>query len=322
MDRSKEILAYLRSAHDYISGDHMSSNMGISRTAIWKYINHLEQLGYKISKLKGKGYRLLTSPDKLYAWEIERYCKTNMIGKKIIYKDGVDSTNAFAFRLAFGGEAEGTCIIAESQDAGKGRLGRKWFSPIGKNLYISIVLRPHIPPSNVYPITFLSSLAVYDTIKALITDFEPVLKWPNDVLVDGRKICGTLLELSTEADMIRFVIVGIGLNINMGENDIDKEIKHKATSLFMLTKKSFERSMVCGILLTNIERYYSIFMEKGPDEICSIWEERAKIKGKHIEIVQMGETYKGISEGIDRDGGIILAIDGKTKKIIAGDVSF
>ncbi len=163
---------------------------------------------------------------------------------------------------------------------------------------------------------------MYDTIKALITDFEPVLKWPNDVLVDGRKICGTLLELSTEADMIRFVIVGIGLNINMGENDIDKEIKHKATSLFMLTKKSFERSMVCGILLTNIERYYSIFMEKGPDEICSIWEERAKIKGKHLEIIQMGETYKGISEGIDRDGGIILAIDGKTKKIIAGDVSF
>ena len=321
MDRSKEVLAYLRNTHDYVSGDHMSNKMGISRTAIWKYINHLEQLGYKISKLKGKGYRLLASPDKLYAWEIDRYTETNLIGNKIIYKDELDSTNAFAFKLAYGGEAEGTCIIAETQDAGKGRLGRKWFSPVGKNLYISIILRPRIPPASVYPITFLSSLAVYDTIKAL-TDAEPVLKWPNDVLVAGRKVCGTLLELSTEADMVRFVVVGIGLNINMEEFEIDEEIKEKATSLFMLTKKPFERPMVCGILLTNIERYYSVFMEKGPHEICSIWEDRAKIKGKLLEITQMGEIYKGISEGIDRDGGILLAIDGKTKKIIAGDVSF
>jgi len=321
MDRSKEVLEYLRNAHDYISGDHMSNSMGISRTAIWKYVNHLERLGYGVSKLKGKGYRLFASPDKLYAWEIERHCQATVIGKKILYKDELDSTNAFAFKLALAGEAEGTCIIAETQDAGKGRLGRKWFSPVGKNLYISIVLRPHIPPSNVYPITFLSSLAVYDTIKAL-TDTEPTLKWPNDVLVEGRKICGTLLELSTEADLVRFVIVGIGLNINMEEDELDKEIKDKATSLFILTKKPFERSRVCGILLTNIERYYSVFLEKGPEEICSIWGERAKIRGKHLEITQMGEIYRGISEGIDRDGSILLTIDGKTKKIIAGDVSF
>jgi len=122
--------------------------------------------------------------------------------------------------------------------------------------------------------------------------------------------------------LVRFVIVGIGLNINMEEDELDKEIKDKATSLFILTKKPFERSRVCGILLTNIERYYSVFLEKGPEEICSIWGERAKIRGKHLEITQMGEIYTGISEGIDRDGSILLTIDGKTKKIIAGDVSF
>ena len=321
MDRSREVLAYLKKTNDYVSGDHMSSNMGISRTAIWKYINHLEQLGYTISKLKGKGYRLATSPDKLFAWEIEQHLNTEVIGKKVIYKDELDSTNTFAFKLALGGEPEGTCIIAETQKTGKGRLGRKWFSPVGKNLYMSVVLRPHIPPSRVYPITFLSSLAVYDTIKAL-TDVEPILKWPNDVLVAGKKVCGTLIELSTEADMIRFVIVGIGFNINMGEHEVDEEIKDKATSLLMQTKKPFERSMVCGILLTNLERYYTIFRKQGSEEICSMWEDRAKIKGKYLEITQMGETYKGISEGIDRDGGILLSIDGKTRKIIAGDVSF
>jgi BirA family biotin operon repressor/biotin-[acetyl-CoA-carboxylase] ligase len=321
MDRSKIVLTYLRNANDFVSGDHMSSKMGISRTAIWKYINHLEQLGYTFSKLKGRGYCLVASPDKLYSWEIEQHLETEVIGKKIIYKDVLDSTNTFAFKLALGGETEGTCVIAETQKTGKGRLGRKWFSPVGKNLYISIVLRPPIPPSSVYPITFLSSLAVYDTITA-ITDAEPILKWPNDVLVAGRKVSGTLLELSTEADMVRFVIVGIGFNINMEEHEIDEEIKSKATSLLVQTKKSFERAMVCGILLTNLERYYNIFREKGSEEICLIWEDRAKIKGKYLEITQMGETYKGISEGIDRDGGILLTIDGKIKKIIAGDVSF
>jgi len=321
MDRSKEVLIYLRNAKNYVSGDHMSGNMGISRTAVWKHINHLEQLGYTISKLKGKGYCLVATPDKLYAWEIEQHLKTEVIGKKVIYKDVVDSTNTYAFRLALGGETEGTCIIAETQKTGKGRLGRKWFSPVGKNLYISIVLRPHIPPQNVYPITFLSSLAVYDTITA-ITDVEPILKWPNDVLIAGRKVCGTLLELSTEADMVRFVIVGIGLNINMGEHEVDDEIKDKATSLLVQTKKAFERAQVCGILLTNLERYYNIFREKGSEEICLIWEDRAKIKGKYLEITQMGESFKGISEGIDMDGAMLLNIDGKTKKIIAGDVSF
>ncbi len=321
MDRSKEVLTYLRNTQGYVSGDHMSSSMGISRTAIWKYINHLEQLGYTISKLKGKGYRLEASPDKLYPWEIEQHLQTGVIGKKVIYKDMVDSTNSHAFKLALGGEPEGTCIIAETQMMGKGRLGRKWFSPVGKNLYISVVLRPSIPPASVYPITFLSSLAVYDTIQS-VTGIEPTLKWPNDVLVNGKKICGTLLELSTEADMVRFVVVGIGLNINMEEQDIDEEIQSKATSLLLLEKKPFERPLVCGILLTNLERYYTIFRENGSEEICFIWEERAKIKGKYLEITQMGETYKGISEGIDRDGGILLNAHGATRKIIAGDVSF
>lgn len=321
MDRSKEVLAYLRNANDYVSGGHMSTNMGISRTAVWKYINHLEQLGYTVDKLKGRGYCLKATPDKLYHWEIERHLEAEVIGKKFIYKDLLDSTNTYAFRLALGGEPEGTCVIAETQKTGKGRLGRKWFSPVGKNLYISVVLRPAIPPSGVYPITFLSSLAVYDTIKAL-TDVEPILKWPNDVLIAGKKICGTLLELSTEADMVRFVVVGIGFNINMDDQDIDEEIKGKATSLFLQTKKPFERAQVCGILLTNLEQYYNIFSKKGSEEICLIWEDRAKIRGKYLEITQMGKSYKGISEGIDKDGAMLLSVDGKTKKIIAGDVSF
>ena len=186
---------------------------------------------------------------------------------------------------------------------------------------MSVVLRPNIHPSRVYPVTFLSSLAVSDTITH-ITGLSPTLKWPNDVLIDTRKVCGTLLEISTEADIIRFVVVGIGLNINMNTQEIDESIKNKATSMYIETNKTYERAYVCGVLLSNLGKYYSIFLEKGEHEICSIWEKRAQIKGRHIEINQMGDTFEGISEGIDASGAMLLNVGGTVKKIIAGDVSF
>ncbi len=320
MDRIKELLVFLHEKNDYISGDYIAHKIGISRTAIWKYINQLEALGYDIEKLKGKGYKLVGGPDKLYSWEIDRFLDSEILGRRVIYKDVVDSTNLFAFKLALGGEPEGTAVVAESQKVGKGRLGRVWFSPAGKNLYASVILRPGIHPSRVYPITFLSSLAVYDTIQAL--GIEPTLKWPNDVLIKGRKVSGTLLELSTEAEMVRFVVVGIGCNINMTEEEMGDEIRLKATSLSMETKKFYQRAAICGNLFTNLEKYYTIFREKGETEICNIWEKRAAITGKYLEITQMGTSYKGVCEGIGVDGAILLNENGVTKKIIAGDVNF
>jgi len=321
MDRTSEILTFLRGTDDYISGDLISAKLGISRTAVWKYINQLELKGYSITKLRGKGYRLTNTPDKLFPWEVNRYLDNNSIVKEIIFRDNIESTNSFAFKLALGGKPEGTCVIAETQKSGKGRLNRVWFSPPGKNLYLSIILKPFIHPLKVYPVTFISSLAVYDTIKR-VAGITPTLKWPNDVLIHGKKVCGTLLELSTEADMVSFVIVGIGFNINMKEKEIDKVIINKATSLYIETKKIYERASVCGILLSNLDKYYSIFRRTGEQEICNIWEETAQIKGKHLEINQMGEVYRGISQGIDTSGAMLLNINGQVKKIIAGDVSF
>ncbi|HPN99002.1 MAG TPA: biotin--[acetyl-CoA-carboxylase] ligase [Syntrophorhabdaceae bacterium] len=320
MDRMSEILRFLRDANDYISGDTISTELGISRTAVWKYINQLEKKGYGISKLKGKGYSLVNIPDKLFPWEINRYLH-NSFTKEIIYKETIDSTNTYAFKLALTGKPEGTCIVAESQKSGKGRLNRTWFSPAYQNIYLSVILRPPVHPSKVYPITFLSSLAVYDTVKDL-TGLPPTLKWPNDVLINGKKVCGTLLEISTEADMVSFVIIGIGFNINMDAQHTDESIKDKATSLYMETGKTYNRAYVCAVLLSMLERYYSVFLEKGEREICNIWESKALIKGKYIEINQMTEVFRGISEGIDIDGAMLLNINGEIKKIIAGDVLF
>ncbi|HNQ63994.1 MAG TPA: biotin--[acetyl-CoA-carboxylase] ligase [Syntrophorhabdaceae bacterium] len=315
-----EILRFLRDANDYISGDTISTELGISRTAVWKYINQLEKKGYGISKLKGKGYSLVNIPDKLFPWEINRYLH-NSFTKEIIYKETIDSTNTYAFKLALTGKPEGTCIVAESQKSGKGRLNRTWFSPAYQNIYLSVILRPPVHPSKVYPITFLSSLAVHDTVKDL-TGLPPTLKWPNDVLINGKKVCGTLLEISTEADMVSFVIIGIGFNINMDAQHTDESIKDKATSLYMETGKTYNRAYVCAVLLSMLERYYSVFLEKGEREICNIWESKALIKGKYIEINQMTEVFRGISEGIDIDGAMLLNINGEVKKIIAGDVLF
>ena len=314
------MLQFLREKDDYVSGDYIAGKMGLSRTAVWKYVNHLEEMGYTVSKAKGKGYTLVKGPDKLYPWEIERHLDTRYMGRRITYKDKADSTNLVAFRLALGGEPEGSAVVTESQNMGRGRLGRVWFSPYGKNLCLSVILRPHVHPSRIYPITFLSSLAVYDTVRAL--GAEPTLKWPNDVLIKGKKVCGTLIELSTEAEMVKFVIVGIGLNINMKQRELSEEIREKATSLSMETKKVFERPAVCGMLLSNLEKYYEVFKEKSESEICSIWEKRADIKGKYLEIVQMGEVHRGISEGIDRDGAVLINEEGTVRKIIAGDVSY
>lgn len=321
MDNISKIIAILREHKDYVSGDRISEMLGISRTAVWKCIKNLEKYGYIINTLKGKGYMLEKAPGAPLPWEIRRFLETKTIGKEIIYKKSVDSTNSLAFKLALAGKSEGTCIIAESQQAGRGRLNRTWHSPAGKNLYLSVILRPHIEPSRIYPITFISCLAVFDTIET-VSETVPVLKWPNDVLLNGKKVCGTLLEISAETDMVKFVIAGIGLNVNMEENELAEDIKDRATSLYMETKRVYDRSYVCGEMLNNFEKYYEIFNEYGGNEICRLWEKKAKINGKYIEVNQLGEILKGISEGIDSTGALLLNIGGETKRIIAGDTTF
>ncbi len=319
MNRAGAILAFLRGSEHYVSGDLIASRLGITRTAVWKCLKQLERMGYAFEKLKGMGYRLLSTPDKLYPWEIERSLETTFIGRELVYKDSLDSTNALAFRLALDGCKEGTCVVSESQRAGRGRLQRQWYSPHGKNLYVSIVLRPQVTPTRVYPLSFISSLAAFDTIET--AGVEPRLKWPNDVLIGSRKVCGTLIELSTEPDKVRFVVVGIGLNINMDRVDMDPAIADKATSLLMETKNLFERTAICGILLNSLEKYYEVARQQGLERICDLWEERAKVRGTYMEIKQMDNVYRGISEGIDKDGAILLRENGVVTRVIAGDVT-
>ncbi len=321
MNRAATVLSFLREAPGYVSGDLIASRLSISRTAVWKILRQLGEMGYAFETLKGKGYRLKCSPDRLYPWEVQRHLETAFVGREIVYEDTVGSTNAIAFNLALAGCNEGVCVIAEAQEAGRGRRRRAWLSPHGKNIYVSCVLRPALSPSEVSPLTFISCLAVFDALKE--AGLAPTLKWPNDVLVNGRKVCGTLAELSVEPDVVRFAVIGIGLNVNMEESDMDEKIRGKATSLFLETRNCFERARVCGMLLNGLENYYEALKRQGADAICRLWEERANIRGIPMEIVQMDKVYRGVSEGIGRDGALLLREEnGRVTKVIAGDVSF
>jgi BirA family transcriptional regulator, biotin operon repressor / biotin---[acetyl-CoA-carboxylase] ligase len=319
VNRIGDILSALRSGQGFISGASIAANLGVSRTAIWKYLRQLEDLGYQVDHGKGRGYFLRSIPDKLYSWEIERHLTTRFVGRHIEYRESLDSTNAAAFKLALDGAREGTVVVAEEQTGGRGRLRRRWHSPYGKNIYVSVILRPSLHPTQIYPLTFISSLAAVDVLDNL--GVRARLKWPNDVLVEKRKICGTLIELSTEADAVRFVVIGIGLNVNMTGDDLGEDLENIATSLAIETKKHFERDFICGILLGNLEEYYTILLEQGVEAVCRMWEERSRVKGTYIEIRQGEEVYRGISEGIDKDGAMLLSENGRTIRVIAGDAT-
>ena len=278
-------------------------------------------MGYAFETLKGTGYRLkghagqaLPMGDRAPPRYRDRGAGDRLPGYQ------VDSTNALAFKLALAGCAEGTCVVAESQTPARGRIRGRWQSPPRQEpLCIRCAQAPgpslpHLPlelHSRRWPPSIRSRAGV-----------TPRLKWPNDVLISGRKMCGTLIELSTEADRVRFVVIGIGLNINMeacrhGPGDS----RDTATSLLIETKKHFERASICGMLLNGLERYYEVARQQGMDEMCRLWEERARTKGTYMEIRQMDRVYRGISEGIDRDGAILLKENGVITRVIAGDVT-
>ncbi|MGZ3568369.1 MAG: biotin--[acetyl-CoA-carboxylase] ligase, partial [Thermodesulfobacteriota bacterium] len=226
-----EILKLLReSPSDFLSGEKISRRLKVSRTAVWKRIQRLRTLGYEIEASTRAGYRLIRSADLLTPSEIKPILNTKWIGKRIHYFQALDSTNSKAYELALSGAEEGEVIIAESQEKGKGRLGRQWFSPPFLNVYVSLILRPKIPPHQASLVTLMAAVATADAIRNF-SGLIPLIKWPNDILVGDRKVAGLLNEIHSEVDQIHFVILGIGINLNVDEEMFSKEIRKVATSL-------------------------------------------------------------------------------------------
>jgi BirA family biotin operon repressor/biotin-[acetyl-CoA-carboxylase] ligase len=306
----------------FLSGQEISRRLKISRTAVWKRIKNLEGLGYEFEASTRSGYRLIGSPDLLAPWEVQPLLRTKRLGRKLHYYRSLDSTNASAYQLALKGAGEGEVVVAESQQKGRGRLGRQWFSPPFLNLYVSIILRPEIPPGEAPLLTLMAAVAAAETL-GQFSRLVPVIKWPNDILVGGRKIAGLLNEMQSEVDRVHFVILGIGVNLNVKPEDFPPEIRSMATSVRRETGAAVSRKMFLCSLLLNIEKWYDTFLKKGREPILETWRNRARIKDKNVRVSSFGEVLAGIAVDIDSDGALILKTkDGKERRVVAGDIEY
>ncbi len=319
----EEILQLLREhSSTFLSGEEMSRRLKVTRTAVWKRIQRLRTLGYEIEASTRSGYRLIWSPDLLTPSEIKSLLTTKWMGKAIHYFHSIDSTNSKAYQLALQGAEEGEVVIAELQVKGRGRLGRRWFSPSFLNLYLSVILRPQIPPHQASLITLMAAVATANAIQKY-SGLLPRIKWPNDILLKDRKVAGLLNEIHSEMDRIHFVILGIGVNLNMDGKMFSKEIRGVATSLKMEMGQTITRKVFLQTLLEELERWYAIFLKEGGAPVLKAWRDRAKIKGKQVKVTSFGETLSGVAVDVDSDGALILETkDGKRKRVVAGDIIY
>lgn len=316
------ILNLFRQAADgFVSGARLSEVLGVSRTAVWKQIRQLRQLGYRIDAIPSRGYRLCAAPDLPLAEELRTGLTTRIVGSEIRYLNETDSTNRQAYALGEAGAGEGLIVIADRQSAGKGRLGRTWVSPPGVNLYLSVLLRPPLPSYAAPQLTFLSALAVSRAIAA-VTGLAPTHKWPNDVLIDGCKVAGLLNEMSAESDRIRFVVLGIGVNLNMTADQFPADLRTPATSLLLAGGQPVARARFARALLEQLDALYAEYLRCGPAPILTAWEAHCDLVGKAVTVDEGGgPALRGTVAGLDRDGALLLTLaNGSTERVLAGDV--
>lgn len=304
----------------YVSGAQLSRELGVSRTAVWKQVEQLRQLGYAIEAVPSRGYRLCAVPDLPLVEELQAGLAVKLVGQELRYLAETDSTNRQACLLGESGAPAGTVVIADRQSAGRGRLGRQWVSPPGVNLYLSVLLRPPLPPHAAPQLTFLSALAVARAIET-VAGLQPSLKWPNDVLVDGRKVAGLLNEMSAESDRVRFVVLGIGVNLNMTADQFPEELRMPATSLRIAGGRPVSRAAFARELLQQLDRLYAEFLRHGPAPILAAWEAYCTLFGQPVSVDGPDGALCGTVAGIDRDGALLLTLaDGSSERILAGDV--
>ncbi len=315
------ILTALEECQGYVSGEDLSRQLGLSRAAIWKRIRTLRQDGYRIEASPHRGYRLVERPDLLSAREIGRKLKAVRVAAEIHTLGEVSSTNDVAYELAFQGAREGVVVIAESQTQGRGRMSRFWLSPAGSNLYLSLILRPAIPPRLAPLLTYLGVIATAEALSQCFS-LKVEVKWPNDVLVRGRKLAGLLNEVKAETDRVDFVVLGFGVNLNMEADAFPAELSEKATSVMRELGHRISRVEFTRSLLEWLDFWYNEFLLQGADVIIKKWEAVARIGGKTLEVSSFGDVYRGVAEGLDHDGALVIRTGkDETIRVVAGDVT-
>lgn len=313
------ILTFLADAGDeFTSGEALSDKLGLSRTAVWKHVESLRRLGYRIEASPSRGYRLIEIPDRLTSLELLPLLSTHDIGRTIHYEEQLASTNTLAHTLAHEGGFHGEVVICEQQTEGKGRRGRTWSSPPGVNLYFSVILRPELPPQRAPELTLVTAVAVAETLREAGAHAE--IKWPNDLLVGGKKIAGILTELSADPDAVHFVVVGVGVNLNAAVSDFPPEVRELATSLMAARGQRVPRALFTAALWTRLEHWLDLHSEKGFEPIRTAWLSYAALIGGDVLVKTERREFRGVAEGIDEVGALLVRTPEGLERVLAGDV--
>ncbi len=318
------ILALLRAAEGQeLTGVAIARTLGVSRAAVWKQMDQLRAHGYVIEATPGRGYRLAAAPQHLVETEVRAHLRTTCFGRFLRVLAEVDSTNRHLGALADQGATEGTVIVADAQTAGRGRLARTWFSPPGRNLYFSVLLRPAVEPSLAVTLPLLAGCTVANVLAAVAPELDAQvrIKWPNDIWLGPRKLCGVLCEMQAETDRVHHVVVGIGLNVNLGRDELPPALRASATSLAIAAGHPFDRAGLLAALLARFETDYLLWSERGLAPFLADLRARDLLYDRPLVVEQAGRVVQGRGAGIQADGSLVLvAPDGSRQDICSGDV--
>lgn len=315
-----EILDYFRKADgNFVSGQQISKDLHVSRTAIWKHINVLKERGYIFESSTRKGYRLIYAPNLLTPLEIDSALHTETFGRHVVYLESTQSTNEEAKKIAREGAEEGTIVVAEEQITGHGRLARGFYSPFAKGIWFSLILRPKFFPMEASKCTLLAAVGVCRGIRRMgLADAG--IKWPNDILVHGKKLVGILTRMSASMEKIDYIIMGIGINTGIKKNEFPEDFREGATS-FLNEGINVSRKDLLAAILGELEKEYSIAQDEGFDKVLDDWRALSVTLGQEVRVIFGDDSYTGKAVDIDRDGCLLVNTGSEVKRVIAGDVS-
>ena len=319
----EEILALLKRSEGYLSGAEMSRQLGISRAAVWKAIDALRQEGYQIDSATNRGYCLRVSPDRLSEGEVRPYLTGRRIGRELRVFDTIDSTNSYLKREAANGLPDGTAALADCQTGGRGRLGRSFRSAPGAGVYLSVLLRPQVPPEEAVNLTAYVAVAVCDGIEAA-AGVRPQIKWTNDLVLGGRKICGILTEMGIEGESgaLQYLVTGIGVNANQRAEDWPEELREIAGSIREATGQPVARGRLAACLLNALDEMYERWQAGDRARYLERYRADCLTVGRAVRILTAGREERGLALAVDDRFGLVVRLeDGTERTVTSGEVS-
>lgn len=314
-----EILTILKETDGYVSGQELCEKFGVSRTAIWKAMNQLKKEGYEIESVQNKGYHLTKTPDILSKNELVSIRKTKWVGNEIYYYDVTDSTNTQAKSLGEKDAPDGTLVVADKQESGRGRRGRSFDSPAGNGIFMTLLLKPEIEPKNASMLTLVAAMAVAKGIQK-IADIPVQIKWPNDIVIHGKKVCGILTEMSAQMDYVNYIVIGVGINVH--NDEFPEEIKDVATSIYLESGKHINRAMLIEAIWEEFEYYYDLYIEtQDLSKIVKEYDSYLVNRNEKVRVLDPKEPYEGKAMGITEHGELIVDTWEARRLVSAGEVS-